>query len=56
MAKDKYHFGSIEVNQSVSYEEERGRLSAALCFYGKRHNKKFSTKVEEGKVVVTRIS
>jgi len=56
MAKDKYKFGSIEIGQSMQYEEERGRLSAALSFFGKRHNKKFSTKVSENKVVVTRVS
>lgn len=56
MAREKYNFSAIEIGQSAEYEGERGRISACVCQYGKRHGRKYSTKIIEGKVIVTRVS
>lgn len=52
----KYNFSELEVGHEREYEGVRSKISACVSMYGKRTGKKFSTKVKEGKVLVTRVS
>ena len=54
--RTKYPFGQMEVGDSVFIADDGGgRVIAAACEYGKRHNKKFSCRTVDGGVRVWRI-
>ena len=40
----KYPLGDMRVGDSFETDEPQWRVAAAVCNYGKRHGKKFSTR------------
>lgn len=54
--ESKYPLGSLEVGESFFVNASQGKLASASVQHGKRHNKKFTTRSENGGTRVWRIA
>ena len=55
-ANGKYPFGDLEIGDSFFVGVKQQLLCAAVSGYGRRHNKKFTTRSENGGTRVWRIA